>query len=295
MNRPHRLNRSAPSFCAGAASGRRGLGASRAQARRPACRRAGRQRFLCLVPAAGRGQRPSADILAKTLSLDNPGNRPIPTNHWWTDLLVTKQFAGQTLGLPADGQGGRAGRERLLPHQVERRGQRPGQRLPAGGPRRGLPPHRHAGRGSWGDWTVTFREAESAGKILGRDAGPGPALCLAGVPRRVAARSPSRRTRRRFDAAGQPVTLPTQADQIGITYGGRSYGLFAPDGTQVSQTADGGLASVHRPGSSIWSSARSPSRGPGLFRQVCLCRPPRQPHDLDLRPRSRHRSRPTGI
>ena len=59
------------------------------------------------------------------------------------------------------------------------------------------------------------------------------------MPRRLA-NVVVHRGRRYFPTRqGQPVTLPTQGGQLGITYGGRSYGVFAPDGTKFTQTADG--------------------------------------------------------
>jgi endoglucanase Acf2 len=42
-----------------------------------------------------------------------------------------------------------------------------------------------------------------------------------------------------FDLAGKATTLPATGDALGITYQGRSYALFAPDGTKFAQTPAG--------------------------------------------------------
>ena len=63
----------------------------------------------------------------------------------------------------------------------------------------------------------------------------------------TAARAAAARTRRRSSTSpARPVALPVTGDALGITYEGRSYGVFAPDGTKFEQGADGIVGDVRR-------------------------------------------------
>jgi len=50
------------------------------------------------VPPPDAGQK-ALDMLTEPLFIINPDNRPIPTNQWWTDMLVHK-FGGQLWAFP---------------------------------------------------------------------------------------------------------------------------------------------------------------------------------------------------
>ena len=62
----------------------------------------------------------------RDLYLVHEDDRPIPTNQWWTDLIVSK-YARSLWASPLKIDTSRAGIGRLLPHAVGRRRQRPGQ------------------------------------------------------------------------------------------------------------------------------------------------------------------------
>lgn len=85
---------------------------------------------------------------------------------------------------------------------------------------------------SWGDWSVTMRLSRSDTKYMDITFGHGmPAAWV-----ELTEVSPILRLSvgaTFFDAAGAPVSLPITTDQLGILHGGRRYGLFLPDNTQV--------------------------------------------------------------
>ncbi len=58
----------------------------------------------------------------RPLNLVHEDDRPIPTNQWWTDLLVSK-YAALALGFPAQGRHRRQGHRHLLSHALGRRGE----------------------------------------------------------------------------------------------------------------------------------------------------------------------------
>ena len=179
-----------------------------------------------------------ADVLAKTLFVDNPDNRPIPTNQWWTDLLVDRgKFGGQNWAFPLMLKADPLGVNVFYPIKWNEAGSDPVSDLPL--MVHGTDFHPAAARvRSWGDWTVTFREAESAAKYWDVTMGRGLPYAWVechGISPTLSFQGPAVFS----GAAGQAVSLPIQSDQLAITYGGRSYGVFAPDGTKFAQTAEG--------------------------------------------------------
>ncbi len=183
-------------------------------------------------PDSGQGVH---DILTKPLNLDNPDNKPIPTNHWWTNLLFDK-YVGQLWAFPLMVKADPQGLNVFYPIKWNDRGTDPVSDMPLAIHGADFQPTGTRAR-SWGDWTVTFREAESQTKYIDVTLGRGmPYVWLEchGVAPAITLKDAAF-----FDLMGKPITLPQQADHLGVTYGGRSYGLFAPDGTKWTRTADG--------------------------------------------------------
>lgn len=184
-------------------------------------------------PDAGKGV---ADVLAKPLSLDNPNHRAVPTNQWWTNL-ITDKFAGQLWAFPLMVRADPEGINVFYPIKWNDRGTDPVSDLPLAVHGADFHPTGTRAR-TWGDWTVTFREAESDAKYIDVTLGRGlpyawlechnvsPQIVMQGVSAF-------------FDPSGKPLSLPAKTDRLGITYGGRNYGVFAPDGTAWTANANG--------------------------------------------------------
>jgi len=88
----------------------------------------------------------------------------------------------------------------------------------------------------WSDWMVSFRLGESADQYIDATLGEGmPCLWLEchGVAPTIQMDAPATY----FDLKAAPATLPVTGDSLGIEYGDRDYGIFAPDGTKFE--ADG--------------------------------------------------------
>ena len=174
---------------------------------------------------------PSKDVL-KTLTrplytLDE--KRAMPTNQWWTNLLVDK-YAGQLWAFPHQVKANEQGLELCYPVKWAGEGRDPVSDSPIGIRGADFKPA-DARAKSWGDWTLTFRMAESDSRYWDVTLGRGlPYLWLEthGVPPVLQLGNGATF----FDRNGATLTLPQTGDAIGITYGGRSYGIFAPDATR---------------------------------------------------------------
>ncbi len=93
----------------------------------------------------------------------------------------------------------------------------------------------------WSDWSMSFRLGESSDKYIDATMGEGmPYLWLEyhGVSPTITL--PAKADAAQFfDAKGAAMTLPVTGDTMGITYSGRNYAIFAPDGTKFEADADG--------------------------------------------------------
>ncbi|MEI8273609.1 MAG: glycosyl hydrolase [Paludibacter sp.] len=86
---------------------------------------------------------------------------------------------------------------------------------------------------SWGDWTMSFRVLQSDTKYMDVTIGHGLPTCWVeyqgiDVPQITVANASF------FDDNDNILSFPYIGNHIGIFYGGRYYGLFAPDGTTFS-------------------------------------------------------------
>jgi endoglucanase Acf2 len=95
----------------------------------------------------------------------------------------------------------------------------------------------------WSDWLTSFRLAQSDDKYFDATVGEGmPYLWLEchGVSPTISygdGKAPSAGGTTYFGPGGAPATLPVTGDAIGITYAGRNYAVFAPDGTKFEGDA----------------------------------------------------------
>ena len=161
--------------------------------------------------------------------------KPIPTNKWWTNL-ITDKYAGQLWSFPQQTKANEQGLEITFPTRWNDAGSDPISENPLRvGGADFVPVDARAK--SWSDWLVTFRLAQSGDKFfdvtLGRglpyvwieSKGVSPTLKIDGAATF-------------FNEASANIELPAQSDGFGLSFGGRSYGVFAPTGTQWMRAGD---------------------------------------------------------
>ncbi|NBW96302.1 MAG: hypothetical protein EBR28_06145 [Planctomycetia bacterium] len=178
---------------------------------------------------------------------------PLPTNKWWSPLLFHDNVAAshalwahpldvsvQKAGVGVHFATGWSG-----PHGTYRETFFMETPPPLVVGARGFAPARQRVTG-WGDWTVAFR-LEGGGGGMDVTIGHGMPMLWAeydadAVPRVVAPDAAF------FGPDGEPVTLPHAGDCLGVRWGGRCYGVFAPDDT-VFAAAEGGAIELAIPSS----------------------------------------------
>jgi endoglucanase Acf2 len=157
---------------------------------------------------------------------------PVPTNKWWTHLLVDR-YAGQLWSFPHHTSADKDGLKINFPTRWNEKGSAPVSEnsLRIGG-KNFLPQDARAK--SWSDWLVSFRLAENESKYFDVTLGRGlPYVWIesSGVEPLLKIGSDAEF----FDGSGGATTLPEEGEGFGLTFGGRSYGVFAPVGTRFSR------------------------------------------------------------
>lgn len=167
--------------------------------------------------------------------------RPVPSNKWWTDLVV-HQYAGFLWAYPLTVSADAQGINIYNPdwgvydggHAFMGVNYRPVSPISIRG-ETFAPADARAS--NWGDWTVAFRMQESVSKRMEVTIGQGlPFVWIefTGVnPRIVSGASATY-----FKADGSAQTFPVTTNQLGITYAGRHFGIFAPDDTTFTLEND---------------------------------------------------------
>ncbi len=176
--------------------------------------------------------------------LPEAAGKPIPTNKWWTNLLVDR-YVGQLWSFPQQTKATPDGLEITFPTRWNESGSDPVSENPLKVGGDGFKPVDTRAK-SWSDWLVSFRLGESANKYFDVTLGRG----LPYVWIEAKGISPTLQIDKDatfFGAGGDKADLPATGDGFGLTYGGRSYGVFAPantrwtrDGDKVSATFTGG-------------------------------------------------------
>lgn len=205
---------------------------------------AGKGSYAAFPPPGAANGKP-AEMNNRPLFLVNADERPIPTNKWWTQLVVSR-FAKELWAYPFRVDPSENGVALYYPQEWKREGNEPVCDLPLIVTGKDFMPVDSRAK-DWSDWLVSFRLGETPVRYVDVTIGEGmpyawleyrgvqPMLRLPddkGAP--VAATF--------FDRSGRAGTLPVTADCVGITYGNRNYGIFAPDGTRFA--ADNGAISV---------------------------------------------------
>lgn len=163
-------------------------------------------------------------------------DRPIPTNQWWSNLLVDR-YSGQLWAFPHQVTADKNGVNLTFPTRWNDEGRDPVGEFPIALRGENFRPA-DARAKDWGDWTLTFRLAESETKYCDVTLGRGmPAVWLeySNVTPIISA-GPGAKF---FDEAGNDLALPAASAAIGLEYGSRSYGLFAPEGTRFARAGEG--------------------------------------------------------
>ncbi len=174
----------------------------------------------------------------RDLNLVQEDDRPIPTNQWWSDLLVNR-FPRSLWVSPLKVDTNERGLEVFFPTRWANAGNDPVSEFPVAV---GGKDFQAAGvrAKQWSDWGLVFRMGQSPVRYID-------VTLLRGAPYvwiEYAGVQPQFRFQgaadcRYFDLTGRPIALPLSADCLGIQNGGRCHGLFAPDGTRFLPSRDG--------------------------------------------------------
>lgn len=170
-------------------------------------------------------------IESRELYLVKEDDRPIPTNQWWTDLIVSK-YARSLWAFPLKIDTGDKGLDVYFPTRWADSGNDPVSEFPLRVGGKDFKPA-NARAKDWSDWGVVFRMGESPAKYFD-------VTLVRGVPcvwvecRGVEPELgfPPGVEVKYFDREGQTTSLPAAGDCFGVEYKDRRFGVFAPDGTQ---------------------------------------------------------------
>ena len=196
----------------------------------------GQGSYASVIPATE-----NIDIDGRPLYVLDDVDAPIPTNDWWTPLIVQDMYGPTKYSLwahPLDftvrerglgfhfatewsgGQG--INKVFVIPSPVEIGGQ-------------GFSPSTERVK-SWGDWTVAFRLAESASEYIDVTIGHGLPFAWVEYTGIATGQLTTTEARASFDDDGNEQDFPFTGDHFGFTFQGRTYGVFAPAGTQFSES-----------------------------------------------------------
>lgn len=169
----------------------------------------------------------------KELFLVKETDQPIPTNKWWTQLVVSR-FARSLWSYPLRVDTSEKGLDVFFPIRWQSDGQDPLCDFPLNAGGKDFTPH-DARAKNWSDWTCSFRMAQSPDKYFDVTLGEGmPCLWIEYHGVQPELTLPGGSDPKFFSLNGQPAALPATADCIGLQYKERQYGLFAPDNTRFT-------------------------------------------------------------
>jgi endoglucanase Acf2 len=179
---------------------------------------------------------------SRKLYLVADDGRPIPSNKWYQNVIFNPYGTG-LWAMPHKVDATAEGIEVFYPTAFDAGGTRAVAEFPLVIAGKDFKPVDSRAK-QWTDWTVAFRLFESDQRSVDVTLGEGMpyAWCeFKGVPPVIALGgsggkgSRGKNPAQFFDLAGKPAELPLTADALGITYEGRSYAVFAPDGTRFEQ------------------------------------------------------------
>ena len=168
-------------------------------------------------------------------------NAPVPTNDWWTPLMLQDMYgpteyhlwahpldftvnrSGLGLHFATEWSGGQdINKVFVIPTPVVVGGE-------------GFSPSSEAVK-SWGDWTVHFRLQESGSEYVDVTIGHGLPFAWLEYNGIGTAQVTTDGSKSAFDDNGNTQGFPFTGDHFGFTWQGRDYAVFAPAGTQFSES-----------------------------------------------------------
>jgi len=182
----------------------------------------------------------------RQLYLVKDDGRPIPSNKWFQNLIF-QQYGTGLWAMPHKVDATKEGIEIFHATTFSGDGVRTIAEWPLVITGKDFTPVDSRAK-DWADWTVSFRSFESDSRYMDVTLGEGmPAVwCeFAGVQPVIALGGQQGKGARGKNAAkffgpdGKTATLPVTGDALGISYEGRAFGVFAPDGTKFAQTDAG--------------------------------------------------------
>lgn len=174
----------------------------------------------------------------RKLYLVKDDGRPIPSNKWYQNLLF-QQYGTGLWAMPHTVDATPEGIEIFHPTTFDASGSKMISEFPLILSGKDFKPTDSRAK-FWSDWMVSFRMPENENRHLEVTLGQGMPYVwveFAGVAPKIAfggtggKGSRGKNGARYFDLAGKETALPVTGDALGITYEGRHFGLFAPDGT----------------------------------------------------------------
>ncbi len=215
-----------------------------------------------------------AEVEARKIYLVKDDGRPIPSNKWYQNLLL-KDYGTGLWAMPHKVDATKEGIEIFQPISFSGDGVRAIAEFPLVITGRDFKPVDSRAK-DWSDWMVSFRSFESDTRFMDVTLGEGmpavwceftgvqPVIALGGQQGKS---SRGKNAAKFFKLTGAAATLPVMGDSLGISYEGRAFGVFAPDGTKFEQT-DAGIAVTFLGKSSFLVVCPLPSeKDIALFRQ----------------------------
>jgi endoglucanase Acf2 len=184
------------------------------------------------------------EVEKRKLYLVTDDDRPIPSNKWYQNLLF-KQYGTGLWAMPHRVDATAEGIEVFYPTTFSGDGTRSVAEFPLVIGGKDFKPADSRAK-HWADLLVSFRMPDSDTRFLDVTLGEGMPCVWAeftGIKPTIAfggqggKGSRGKKQPAFFDLAGKVAKLPVTDDTLGITYEGRAYAIFAPDGTTFD--ADG--------------------------------------------------------
>jgi endoglucanase Acf2 len=186
---------------------------------------------------------PSADeksraLQSQQLYLVKEDGRPIPTNKWWTQLVVSR-FAKSLWSYPMRVDPSEKGLDIYFPIRWMPGGNDPACNMPLNVSGKDFVPA-DARAKDWSDWLVSFRLGQKADRYMDVTLGEGmPYAWIECHGVQPVLTLPKGAEAKLFALDGKVIQGTYSGDCIGITYSDRSYGIFAPDGTKFNLSDSG--------------------------------------------------------
>jgi endoglucanase Acf2 len=173
-------------------------------------------------------------IESQELFLVKQDDHPLPSNKWWTQMLVNK-FAKSLWVFPMKVETSTDGVDLFFPTRWASNGADPQSEFPLIVSGQAFKPA-DARAKDWSDWLLSFRLGESAEKYIDVTVVQGMPITwfeYTGVAPAIAFSHGKENLAPRFFALdGKDQPLPATVGSLGVELKSRNYGLFAPDGTK---------------------------------------------------------------